>query len=259
MRPAGFLCVLAVFVFASGGCHKVSSYESHYTEPSLPPASGTEFPPLPRTPLPSFSESFDGADTSPGHLGEGWDIRGQFTGAFPLPGATDGFVRNGAFTYAGDSVVRAVRHFRGALQALGAVGLWHQVRDGSVETTATMAITPNDNIISDMVQFSVNRSTWKLVTRRDNGGFDPIASGQFSPILNLDQPYTFELDVSVPGQITLKLPDDQIVTRNADITGLDGDTAFWELYPMTTPASVVFGYDKVWAAEAGVPALSAGG
>lgn len=179
-------------------------------------------------------------------------MRGKFTGVYPLPPTSDGFIKDGRFTYAGNDVVYAVRQFRGPVQSMGATGRWRRVREGDVETTMTMAITPNDNIISDMVHFSVNRSTWKLTTRRDSGNFDPIAVGEFSPILTLDHDYEFELQIG-DGEVTLKLPDGQVVTRKADVTGLVGDRAFWEQYPTTIPADVVFDYDKVWAAEAGQP------
>lgn len=117
----------------------------------------------------------------------------------------------------------------------------------------TMAITPNDKLVSDMVHFSVNRSVWELTVRR-GAGFEPVAEGKFAPVLALDRAYRFDLEVS-NNSVTVRVPGEQM-TAEVDTTGLLGDRVFWEQYPSPVPSVVVFDYDTVWAVEDGQPLVS---
>jgi hypothetical protein len=200
----------------------------------------------------SFVDKFDRPDTELG-LGAGWDMRGGYVDGFPLPPATDGFIRDERYTYSGNSVVYAVRQMRGTVKKMGTVGSWRRVAAGDGETTMTMAITPNDMLVSDMVHFSVNRSVWELTVRR-GAGFEPVAEGKFSPTLALDRDYRFDLEVS-GDSVTVRVPGEQITT-DVDTTSLVGDRVFWEQYPSPVPSVVVFDYDTVWAVEDGQPLVS---
>lgn len=194
----------------------------------------------------SFVDDFERADTDFG-LGDGWDLRGPYVDGFPLPRATDGFIRDGSYTYAGNDVVYAVRQLRGTVRSVGTVGCWRPVRGGG-ETTMTMAITANDKVVSDMVHFSVNRGTWELTVRRGQG-FEPVASGVFRPALELNVDYQFELSASNDA-VSVKIPGDEVTTA-VDTAGVLGDRAFWEEYSGEMPAGVVFDFHTVWAVEEG--------
>jgi hypothetical protein len=148
----------------------------------------------------------------------------------------------------GDSNVYGVRQFRSTVQRMGTVGRWRKTGDGA-ETTLAMAITANDQLISDMVHFTANRSDWELTVSREGGSFEPVARGRFSPMLMLDSDYQFEFEAT-DDTVTVRVPGTE-VTINVSTVGLLGDRAFWEEYPSGTPAGVVFDFDTVWAAEDG--------
>ncbi|MGN7780848.1 hypothetical protein ACTJJE_15170 [Mycolicibacterium sp. 22603] len=200
----------------------------------------------------SFVDKFDRPDTELG-LGPGWDMRGGYVDGFPLPAATDGFIRGGRYSYSGSSVVYAARQMRGTVKSMGTIGSWRRVGEGDGETTMTMAVTPNDKLVADMVHFSVNRSVWELTVRR-GAGFEPVVEGKFSPVLSLDRDYRFDLEVT-KNSVTVRVPGEQ-TTANVDTTGLLGDRVFWEQYPSPVPSAVVFDYDTVWAVEDGQPLVS---
>ncbi|MBB2991285.1 hypothetical protein FHR72_002769 [Mycolicibacterium iranicum] len=108
-----------------------------------------------------------------------------------------------------------------------------------------MAITPNDKLVAEMVHFVANRGVWKLTVRRSDGAFEPVAEGAFKPTLALDRDYDFEIEAS-DHAVTVRVPGD-VITTEVQTVGLTGDRAFWEQYPTSTPAGVVFGFDQVWA------------
>jgi hypothetical protein len=219
-----FAAVLLVFLVS---CQQPPAYESHYIPPT------------------TFVDTFSRANTELG-LGEGWDMR-TYVNGFPLPAATDGFIRDGSYTYAGDAVVYAARQFRGIVRRIGTVGSWKQTRDGA-ETTLAMAISANDQLITHMLHLAANRSVWELTVRR-GGAFEPVASGKFSPTLALDHGYHFEMEAT-EDTVTVRVPGSE-VTKNLSTAGLIGDRAFWEEYVDPVPAGVVFDFDAVWAAEEG--------
>jgi hypothetical protein len=194
-----------------------------------------------RTALP-FLDNFERPNTVRG-LGEGWDMR-TYVDSFPMPSATDGFIRDGKYSYAGRSVVYAARQFRGTVRRMGTIGSWKQTSEGG-ETTLAMAITPNTQLITDMVHFTANRSSWQLTVRRGGGAFEPVASGRFSPVLVLDRQYEFELEAT-DNTVTVRFPGSE-VTKDVSTAGLLGDRAFWEEYIKPAPAGVVFDFDTVWA------------
>lgn len=236
----GKLASILLLVALIAGCQQPPAYVSHYT---APPSAAQ---PVPPQTMASFIDTFDRPD---GGLGEGWDMRGPYVHSFPLPPAADGFIRDGHYTYAGNVAVYATRQFRAPVQRIGATGRWTQTRDGA-ETTMAMAITANSELVTNMVHFTANRAGWNLTVRRGKG-FEPVASGAFTPILALDTDYRFELEAH-DGTVTVRVPGSE-VTKPVDLTGIVGDRAFWEEYPPTLPAGVVFDYDTVWAAEQGQP------
>ncbi len=192
-----------------------------------------------------FVDSFDRADTTLG-LGEGWDMRGPYVDAFPLPPATDGFIKGGKYTYSGDSVVYAVRRMDGTVHRMGAQGQWRQTGEGS-DTTVAMAITSNDLLVSDMVHFAASRGNWELTVRRAGGAFEPVAKGRFVPVLDLGVQYRFQLQAT-DETVTVTVPGTE-VTKKVSTAGLLGDRVFWEEYPNGTPVGTVFDVNAVWASE----------
>jgi hypothetical protein len=226
------------------------AYESNYV-PATPssPAALLPSPPPVQPSQASFIDIFNRPDTELG-LGEGWDMRGPFNKTPPQPPATDGFIKDGHFTYAGTSVVYAVRQFRGTVRSIGTVGRFRKTGVGA-ETTMSMAIVPNDQLNTDMVHFAASRTEWVMEVRRAHGRFRLVAKGQFSPILELDRNYQFEFEAT-DHTLTAKIPGAE-VTRNVSTDGLLGDRAFWQEYPTRTPVGVVFDFDAVWAVEDGQP------
>jgi hypothetical protein len=212
----------------------------------------------------SFVDDFDRPDTTLG-LGEGWDMRGadDTNNNATMPAATDGFIRDGHYTYAGESSVRAVRQFSGTVLSMGTVGRFRQIgdadaADGNHETTLFMAISANDNLTTDMVEFSAHRWGWALRLRRANGAFQPVMAGLFSPNLALDVDYQFEFEVT-GDTVTVRIPGSEF-TRNAPTAGLLGDRAYWEeQLQRNPPAGVVFDFDTVWAVEDGQPLVPVAG
>lgn len=237
------LVSLAVVGLLAGCAQAPPEYVSHYSTPTT--ATTTSAAPIPVTG--SFVDDFNRPDTTAG-LGEGWDLRTYIDG-FPMPPATDGFLRDGHYTYAGASTVYAARQFRGTVRRMGTTGRWRQIGDGG-ETGVAMAISSNDRLITDMVHFAVNRSTWTL-TVRHGGPFEPVSRGDFSPPLELGRDYQFEIEATDTA-VTVRVPG-QEVTENVDTTGILGDRAFWEEYIKPPPAGSVFDFDTVWAAEEGQP------
>jgi hypothetical protein len=235
------VAVLLLFVLV--GCEKAPPV--HESSGSLqPPAPPTTSPAVPPIAQASWFDTFNRPD---GPLGEGWDMRGHFVDQSPLPPAADGFIRNNAYSYAGNDVVYAVHQFPGSVQRIGAVGRWHKARRGTSDTTIAMATVGNSLLtVTDMVHFAVARSKWDLAVRRQGGDFEPVASGEFSPPLAINRRYQFELEVA-PDSVTVRVPGHE-QTANVNTDGLVGDTAFWAQHPTETPASVVFDYDTVWAA-----------
>jgi hypothetical protein len=239
--------LIAVLVVLLAGCtREPPAYESRVTEP---PTTTTAPAPVVEA---SWFDTFNRPNTTAG-LGDGWDMRAGYVDRFPMPAATDGFLRDGAFTYAGDDTVYAARQFRGTVQAVGTTGRWRQLRDGNADTTLAMAITPNDRLVTEMVHFAANRSTWELTVRR-GGPFEPVAEGTFSPPLTIGREYTFAISVT-DNAVTVTVPGSEPTTHPVDTTGLLGNYAFWEqfLKPEQFPAATVFDYHTVWATVDGQP------
>jgi hypothetical protein len=233
-------------------------YVSHYVEPTsevtraAPPSS--EAPPLP-APLASFVDNFDRPDTTLG-LGEGWDLRGDPPLNHPpseaLPPATDGYIKNGRFTYNGVDAVYAVRKFQGPVQGIGARGSFRRIGGGYVHSAMSMAISANDQLVSDLLTFGATREGWSVKMRRANGPFTLVAQGSFSPVLAFDQDYQFELNAT-DKTVTVRVPGSDEVTKELSTQGLLGNIVNFQEHPVRKPASDVFDFDDVWVIEAGQP------
>lgn len=249
--------IVAVLAALLAACQQPPAYQSPFPSTDETSSALSVVAPVPTAsptaqPTPTGATFFDTFDRQGGDhgLGEGWDLRGAFTGDFPLQPATDGFIRDGRYTYAGDTVVCAARQFRAPVDSVGAIGRWTRSGRGS-ETTFAMAVSANDLLISDVIHLSVNRSAWELSVRRNTGAFEPVARGRFSPVLDLDTDYGFQLDVSAES-VGVTVPGAQ-VTKSVDTVGLAGDRAYWAEYPNAAKAGIVFEFDTVWAVERGQP------
>lgn len=253
MKRAFVMGLMSMTILTS--CQQPPPYESPGAVASFPtvePPQASTLPPAAPPPIEaSFSDTFNRPDTEFG-LGDGWDLRGPGADAHsvPLPPATDGFIKDGSYTYAGTSVVSAVRQVRATVQRVGASGRWRRIGRGT-ETTLALAITANDLIVTDMVHLAVNRSVWNLTVRRGNGAFEPVATGRFNPILEVGRDYRFEFQAT-DNAITVMVPGAE-VTKEVSTVGVLGDRAFWQERPTRSPAGNVFDFDTVWALEAGQP------
>lgn len=239
--------------------HEPPAYKSEYVSPSTSssaPAPPSQQGPLSTQPsLASFVDYFDRPNTKHG-LGDGWDLRNPVQGTFPPPPATDGFVDDGRYTYAGTSGVHAVRRFRGTIRSMGTVGRFRSIRFGA-ETALAMGITPNEHLTADMLFLAAKRSDWTLIARRADGPYERIAAGRFSPKLDLNRDYRFELETT-DNTVTVRVPGSE-ETASVSTAGLLGDLAFWQEYPTRTPAGMVFDFDTVWALEDGQQVLPVSG
>lgn len=204
-------------------------------------------PSPPQLPYASFVDDFDRADTNVG-LGDGWDLRTRDKNVWQP--ASDGFIKNGYYTYSGRGAVYAARKFRGMVRRIGAFGRFQSIRFGP-ETVLALGITPNDQLTADMVLLTAKRSGWRLIVRRGNGAYETVAEGTFAAKLDLDRDYQFELDAT-DDSVTVRVPGVE-ETHSVSTVGLLGDLAFWQEYPTSSPSGDVFDFDIVWAAEDGQP------
>ena len=216
--------IIAVLLcaFTLVGCQKEPpAYESRYTDA---PAASSIGAPVP--PPADFVDHFDRPDTTQG-LGDGWMLRGPYAGSFPMPPATDGFLKDGRYTYAGNAVVYAAREFPDTVRRVGAIGRWTKLGEGP-ETSIALVISANDNLVTDMVHLVVSRHVWTLTVRRTGDG-------------------TFvELEAD-NDTVTVRLPNREPVVSDVPLVGIVGPYAFWEEYSDPLPAGTVFEFDTVWA------------
>lgn len=219
---------------------------------SPPEPSSTYLGPPPAKPLEaSWVDTFDRPNTEPGVL-DGYQLVQRLYE--PRLAATDGFLRDGAFTYRGeDQVVYAVREFPDTVRSIGAEGSWREARPGDTDTVIALVISGNDRWITDMLHFVADRKTWALTIRRDNGQFEPVMNGTFNPPLKIGDTHRFRVDAT-DSNATVTVPG---FTRTApvDTTGTLGPVAFWEQFakPEQFPVSTVFDYQTVWATIDGQP------
>lgn len=201
----------------------------------------------------SFIDEFDRADTATG-LGDGWDMRGAPTDDdSPLPQATDGFIKDGHFTYAGTSDVYAIRQFRAAVSTVGAEGQFRRSKAAGGVTAFSMGTAGDGNLETDVVMFSASRTFWDLKVKLAKGGLETIATGQFAPPLGLDRNYRFTLQ-RAGNTVRVGGPGVNITKPLASQVTL-GSYGFWREYPSRTPAGEFFDYDKVWSVEDGQPTV----
>lgn len=243
------LVAVAVLMCTVAACTpQPPPYESRYTPP-LPAAP----PPPPLPPGSSFVDDFERPDTQQG-LGVDWDVREAREvndGNPALVPTTDGFIRDGQYASSGDVSVYALRKFRSDVRRIGAEARWMRVGDGAAETLM-MAITANDNILSDLVQLSVSPTGWAVKTRRGNGKVRNVINGMFDRPLEFDRNYRFEMDAA-DGSVTVRVPGAERVAKVGTV-GLISERAFWRhIPPAVGPAGSKFTADMVWVAEQAQP------
>lgn len=197
-------------------------------------------------PQAAFIDTFDRPD---GPLGDGWDLRGPWAGSFPMPAATDGYIKDGKYTYDGNGIVYASRLFPQTVKRVGAIGRWRDNGPGA-ETSIALVISANDNLVSDMVHLVASRNVWTLTVRRSsNGDFERVANGTFKPALAMNRDYLFELSAD-NNTVTVQVPNQAPSVSEVPLDGLVGPYAFWELFydpKEQRGAGTVFDYDTVWA------------
>ena len=200
----------------------------------------------------SFIDDFGRPDTT-GQLDNGWQLRGAPIGDSPLPPATDGYLRDGHFTYGGNSDVMALRQFRAPVRTIGAEGVFRRSNDASSDTSMTIGMAGDANIADNVVLLVADRTTWQVKGRLANGRFKTVATGGFAPPLERDRPYRFAL--SCTGDQVNVLGPGLSISKPLAVPIPLGTFGFWREYPTRTPAGEVFDFDKVWALEDGQPTL----
>ncbi len=199
----------------------------------------------------SFLDNFDRDDTPLG-LGEGWDIRRGVQGEAIDSVPTGAFIRDGHYVSSNDNGVYAVRTFRSTVRRVGAEGRWTRIGAGGDETFV-MGIAASDDLTGNMVQLTVTPAGWTVSKRR--GSIDPenVVTGKFSPPLELNRTYRFEMDTA-DGTVTVRVPGVEKTTKLGTI-GLLSERAYWQHYspPAELPIGAKFCIDMLWAAEQGQP------
>lgn len=179
-------------------------------------------------------------------------MRGSAVANTPtLPPATDGFIKDGHYSYSGASPVYAERQLRGTVRSVGTVGQFRRIGPGFGQTGLSMAVVTNDQKDTNIVSFWVSRSGWNVKIGRADDALTPVVHGDFSPMLKLDQDYQFDIEIT-DDTVTVNVPGAE-KTTNVSTVGLLGDRAFWQEYPLRMPADQVFDFDQVWAVEDGQP------
>lgn len=175
------------------------------------------------------------------------------------PVETGAFVRNGHYVSSDDSGVYAVRAFRGTVRRVGVEGRWTRVGEGGDETLV-MGITADDGLESNLVQLTVTQAGWTVSKRRDGADPQVVVKGKFTPPLEVNRTYDFELDAA-DGTVTVRVPGTEKKAKLGTI-GLLSGRAYWQHYsePAEVPIGAKFCVDMVWVAEQGQPltALPAG-
>ena len=247
-------CVIAALLALTACTSKPPPYESRGP---LPPSTTSQSA-MPGQAMPdsspsqaSFVDEFNRPDTTSG-LGDGWELRGMPQNGAPLLPATDGYLKNGYFTYAGKGDAIAVRQFRAPLRSIGAEGRFIRINPAKPDTTMMIGTGGDNNLETDVVVFLANRTSWELRSRLVKGTLKTVAAGNFAHPLELDRPYTFILSctgdhatVEGPG-LNISKPLSRPITP--------GVYGFWRESPNRIPAGEVFDFDRVWALEDGLPA-----
>lgn len=248
-------CLITVVLLALTACTpKPPPYQSPVISPpssSSQSAKPGQPAPDPQTDEASFIDEFNRPDTASG-LGNGWDLRTPQRNETSFRPATDGYITDGHFTYAGKSDVIAMREFRAPLLSVGAEGQFSRRSSISADTTMMIGTAGDSNFETNVVIFAASRTDWVLQSKSAYGRLKTVVAGQFSHPLDLDREYQFVLSctsnqahVTGPGLDT---------TRPLPMPISPGKFGFWREYPHRPPVGGVFDFKRVWALEDGLPA-----
>lgn len=229
---------------------QAASTPSVTSQTSKPEAGKRDSPPNEA----SFVDGFDRPDTALG-LDQDWDMRTAQSGEGTLRPATDGYIKDGHFTYAGKSDVIAIRQFRAPILTIGAEGQFIRRSTSTAETIMMFGTAEDNNLQKNMVVFTSSRTAWGVHLRNQvaNSKLKAIASGQFARPLELGRNYTFVLSIS-SNNVRITGPGLDL-SRPLPPTLLPNNTfGFWREYPDRPPAGGIFDFDRVWALEDGLPA-----
>ncbi|CAM5744566.1 hypothetical protein MAUB1S_02032 [Mycolicibacterium aubagnense] len=251
-----FSCVMSVTVLTA--CTpEPPPYESHATSPSpsvtSQPTNSAAAQPDSLSAEASFVDDFNRQDTPIG-LGEGWNMRTAQSGEAALRPATDGYIKDRHFTYAGKSDVIAIRQFRAPILSIGAEGQFVRRSSSTAETIMMFGTAEDSNLQTNMVVFTSSRTAWGVHLRNQvaNSKLKEIANGQFARPLELGRNYTFLLRIT-GSQVRITGPGLD-VSRSLPTPLPVNAFGFWREYPDRPSAGGIFDFGKVWALEDGLPA-----
>ncbi|BBX85808.1 hypothetical protein [Mycolicibacterium aubagnense] len=181
-------------------------------------------------------------------------MRTAQSGESPLQPATDGYIKDGHFTYAGKSDVIAIRQFRAPILSIGAEGQFVRRSSSTAETIMMFGTAEDSNLQTNMVVFTSSRTAWGVHLRNQvaNSKLKEIANGQFARPLELGRIYRFLLRIT-GSQVRITGPGLD-VSRSLPTPLPTNAFGFWREYPDRPPAGGIFDFDKVWALEDGLPA-----
>lgn len=231
--------------------------ESHYVpESTAAQSAAAQASAAPSSPaFASFVDNFDRPDTALG-LGDGWDMRSAPANGYPLPPATDGFIKDNYFTYAGKDDVHAIRAFRGTLKSVGAVGRFRTPGLGGL-TLFSMGTAATSDLSVNVVSFISSRTFWVLKMRAANGDDQTVTQGKYAFPLEPNHDYQFELSTD-GATATIKGPGLE-VTKNLITPIPPGLFGYWRLFPTRAPLGDYFDFKTVWAVEDGQELLPVDG
>lgn len=192
-----------------------------------------------------FWDTFDRPDTRAGDLGvptpiggERYDLRGPYSGRFPLPPSRAGQVKEGAFVSDPGTVVYAARRLLAVPMTMRAKASWvanparDTTRDPTGSATAALLVAGDDRLIADMgVHVVVNRSVARFEKRIGGGEFHRLGEIKFDPTLPKDgAPTSIEVTIAPDGWWRLQVDYLSAEGRDAEIVRHMSEICAWEIY-----------------------------
>lgn len=178
-------------------------------------------------------------------------MRGKYAGSYPLPAATDGKIASTAFTATVGSLsaynaVYAVQTLASNATRIGGAVRWETTGTGNTDGTFALIISPNDNYISDMLHFTLNRFVWNFDIRQSNGTIENLRTATLATPLSLSTVYRFEMAVS-GNTVTITYNGISYSITDSRISALVGKYCTWEIFYAQATASTTVHVEEAWA------------
>ena len=186
---------------------------------------------------PTFTDSFNRADTSAGDLGtspngNGYTMSGAYVANFPLPAATHGQITSKKYVSDANSVVYASQDFGITLGRIGAVVRWDNSSAHAAVETAALIITNSANLLDTMLHLTFSNTQALLQKRVSGGSFVTLATLNYSSLLD-GQPHW--IGGTLNGTTaTIYVDGASTSATDADLSMMAGPYGVWENYSALT-------------------------